>query len=169
MTVEEAMELHMTMGERLARLIPTEIENPKTPGGGYSQQRANEGWRFTCSQCKKEVQTPIRTSYKEWAYKATYLKRKYLFCSYSCMRAWEAALKEKKRRDRLDRRNHNSWSQEDDWLIWHLYYDEGLTQDKIGARLSPQRSGNAVGKRLDELRAKRNARPPWMQEGGTAP
>ena len=52
MTFEDATGHRETIGERLAGLIPTEIEQPAKPGEGYKRAIGGNSVRFKCRQCK---------------------------------------------------------------------------------------------------------------------
>jgi hypothetical protein len=50
----------------------------------------------------------------------------------------------------IPQKNHQLWTDEEDKLIWHLFYERGYSQEKIGKEV--KRSKRAVQKRLSELR-----------------
>ena len=170
-TVEEACERGMTMSERLTRLVPTEIEFPDKPGEGYKKYFQWQGWIFTCAQCGKKVEAPMEASSADWMWKKpNHRGCNNYFCGWNCMRAWEKAHpggREPATEAKPKRKTPASfrpYTAEDDWLIWHLYYEQGLTQEQIAQRLTPKRSAKSVQKRMEYLRTRKNATPEWMRK-----
>ena len=152
MTYREAVGHSMTIGERIARMKPTEII---TDGGGISTAKGRPSAKtmnhFICAECGKDVELRMDQSVEAWAYKISHKYKHHVFCSYSCMRAYERTCKGEWKNPPL-RRSCIPWTLEQDRMICDLYYNEGISCAEIGKRLNPPRSSSSVYHRLLVIR-----------------
>ena len=147
--IDEVTGSRETIGERLAGLIPTEIEMPEKPGEGYKRAIGGNSVRFKCRQCKKMVELGFAVNSTEWGWKIWHGGRYNLFCGYNCMRAYE-------REHKLQETTHNyvshgrqAWTPDQDRELIRLYRS-GMTYAEIGKAIG--RSLSAVSHRLYTLR-----------------
>lgn len=150
MTVSEATGRRMTIGERLAGLVPTEIETPDEPGAGYKKSYLTEkGTVFTCAVCGRQVELRFDQTMTDWAYKRPVNTLYVHCCSWRCMQEYN---KEHGPRRESFASKGRPWTPEEDRLICDLYYREHQSQRVIGLQLNPPRTGSAVGNRLIKIK-----------------
>lgn len=150
--IEAATGRRETIGERLAALVPAEIELSPEPGGGYTGKPtlARSGQTFRCRRCGKRVELGFGTTRENWAWRTESQYKSVLLCSWTCLRAWET--ENPVTRKPSVSRGHAPWTPEDDRLICQLYFEDGLTYREIGPRLNPPRSPSSISNRMGHIR-----------------
>lgn len=149
MTVSEATGHRMTIGERLAGLVPTDVWNASETGDVPQSYLSEKGTVFTCDTCGRQVELRFGQTMTDWAYKRPNNTLYVHFCSWRCMQVYN---KEHGPRRESFASKGRPWTPEEDRLICALYYREHQSQRVIGLQLNPPRTGSAVGNRLIKIK-----------------